>query len=410
MIRKIFAITTYLIVFLSFFSSSAQEFDLGAGESQFKWGVEIPLPKDSKSDFSMRVGTRLQTQMENVSSEAFSNGEATSTQDFFARRVRFQLAAKFQKNLSYYMDIRADKIDKGNNGSNSFALGDAFFQIKNLFGSDSIKLRLFRSKYDISRTQTVSSSRLMILSRASISDFAADYISAARRGTNLQFLGNWSDKISTQLIIGDSVQQDSFDDALGSASASLNRQNFAFGTRVRISPFTGWEEGGLTETYFGQGKHFAIGAGYFAVNNIEFETSSKTAEVDRALTNFDLSFHYGPFSIAGEYFIFDGMIDNFGTSGFKKGRSTGWFTQGEYVLTSFHFLAPYVRYQHWNRFKDTPDLKETTLAGGLNYYIKGNKLRVGLFYEKTEYGEGFSGLGNFSKNKATIAMNLMMHY
>lgn len=403
---KIFGV---ILVFVSL-NLSAQEqplFDYGEGEDGFKWGASIPT--SGKSDLKLKFGTRLQAIMED-SSVSNSAGRKVHDQDFYIRRARLQVEAKFQENLSYYMDIRADKVDKGNSGGNSFALGDAFFQIKKAFGNENLKFRLFRAKYDVSKTQTVSSSRLLNPSRVAISDFAAEYISKNRRGSNVQLLGNWWDKIKMQIVVGDSVQESSFRDSLNKTTAQLDSQSFAFGGRLRVSPFSGWEEFGLKETYFGKGKHFTLGAGHFGVNNINFVASGRSHEVDRSLTNFEASFHYGPFSIQGEFYSFDGVIDDYSSASFVEGESDGWFVQSEFVFTNFHYLAPYIRYQYWDHFKEKADFGETSTLLGLNYYMKGNKLRVGAYYDITKYEVALMSAASLDDKVTKAGVYLMMHY
>ena len=311
------------------------------------------------------------------------------------------------------MDIRADKVDQGNKGANGFALGDAYFQVKNFLGSENLKLKLFRAKYDISRTQTVSSSRLLLPNRSNISNFAADYISKGRRGNNIQLLGYWSNKIKTQLVVGDGVVNDSFDDAVGNDEVTINSQNFAHGVRVRVSPFTGWEDKKLKETQFGVGKHFSLGAGAFFLHNVNFTVGSSTTiqEVDRQLYNFDLSFHYGPISLMSEYFIFDGAVEDLTATTLRTGKSEGWTVQGEYVFTNFHYIAPFFRYESWDRFTDNDDFQQNTWLVGMNYYLKGNKLRLGAYYEKTEFDDALTtAIGKSIKETDLVSINLMMHY
>lgn len=292
-------ITLSVVAFLAFAmaaNSNAEEahpnFDYGPGETLFNWGTEIPQAENTKSDLRIRVGTRLQSLVEDKSSAG------VHTQDFFVRRARLQVEADFLDDLSVYMDIRADRVDAGTSGKNAFELGDAFFQKDNLFGNPNLNLRLFRAKYDVSRVETISSSRIIIPNRPTLADYAADYISKARRGSNIQINGDWNNRVQGQIVVGDSVTQPSFEDALGEASATLNMQNLAVGARIRISPFTHWEDAGLTETFFGKGQHFTLGAGYFRTGNIQFTASNQTLDIDRELSNFEMSFHYGSFSIA----------------------------------------------------------------------------------------------------------------
>ena len=106
-------LTLCLLVFgpLSFASDTEPHFDYGPGESQFKWGVEVPVTSET-SDFKLRIGTRLQALMENKESREADGSRSPGNQDLYIRRARLQVEAKFLNDLSYYMDIRADKVDK----------------------------------------------------------------------------------------------------------------------------------------------------------------------------------------------------------------------------------------------------------------------------------------------------------
>lgn len=408
---KFLIAVSVLLLAMSGRGSDPVPFDLGHGETHFKWGVEVPL-KETESDFRLRIGTRLQAAIEDKKVSAAGGGSSPQQQDSYVRRARLQVEAKVLQDTSFYMDVRADKVDRGNDGENSFALGDAFLQVKNLFNQKALKLRLFRAKYDVSRSQTVSSSRLLVLHRASISDYSAEYISKARRGTNVQILGNWGGRVTTQIVAGDSIQESCFLDSMSRKTATLNSQNFAYGGRLRVSPFAGWEEKKLTETQFGRGQHFTLGAGAFFVDNINFSNAGNTttAEIDRSLYNFDLTFHYGPLSVSGEYFVFEGMVEDFSAATINTGKSEGWVGQMEYVLTGFHHLSPFVRVQNWNRFKANVDFDQSSWMGGLNYYMRGNKLRVGAYVEHTDYGEGLTATTNFADSDRLVGMSLMMHY
>ncbi len=384
-------------------------FDLGKGESAFGWGTKLPNLQE-QSDFRLRVGLRLQGVAENRVQRELGGIDAAESQDMYLRRSRLQLEAGFQKDYLIYMDIRADEVDRGSTQDNSFALGDAFFQIKDLFNSDIFKLRVFRAKYDVSRSQTVSSSRLLILNRANISDYSADYISEARRGTNIQLLANWQNKVRAQWVVGDSVHSNSFLDSLERTPLSIEGQSFAYGTRLRLSPIPGWEEEKMTETKFGHGKHFTIGAGAFFVDNIRFSTNTLDSEVDRRLYNYELSFHYGPISFASEYYIFEGMVKDFSAATLETGKSSGWFAQLEYTFTNFHYIAPFVRLQKWDRFSETSDFDQNSWAGGLNYYLKGNKLRLGAFVENTEFSKNLAATNVFPESESLVNLNFLIHY
>ncbi len=385
------------------------DFDFGRGEEHFNWGTVLPNLTE-ESDFELRLGTRLQGSLENKTTRLDGGIDAPVSQDFYVRRARLQVAAKMSQQFSFYMDMRADRVDNGVSRSDRFAVGDAFLQVSQLFKVKELSLRLFRAKYDISRTQTVSSARILVINRAEISDYASEYISHGRRGSNIQLLGNWRGKVRAQVVVGDSVHESTFMDAFGQKNVTLNSQNLAYGARVRLSPFDGWEEKQLTETHFGQGQHFSFGLGSYFVDNINFTTNNQTQEVDRQLYNLDLSFNVNAFSIMAEYFLFDGMVENFNSPNLNIGKSEGWFGQVEYVLTDFHYLAPYVRVQKWNRFEERQDYDQNSWLVGLNYYMQGNKLRMGAYVQNTDYAQGLTSTGILPDSDTLVNMNFMMHY
>ena len=245
-------------------------------------------------------------------------------------------------------------------------------------------MRAFRAKVDVSRSETVSSSKLLFLDRAEIADAAAQYVSHNRRASNLQLQG-FFDYWYFQLVAGDGVSSDKFFDAKGNklSGGSIDGQNFMVGGKVRIYPIAGWEDKKLKETYFGEGRHFSFGAGIFYAGGIEYQNSAGTQvdSVNRQLINFETSFHYRNFSIMGEFFRFDGVIEDFGVALKNEGSSDGYFVQAEYSLPSLYYVSPFVRYEVWDQFKEKDNYEQRAMAGGVNWYLKGNKIRVGLFYE-----------------------------
>ncbi len=403
-----------LIILLSTFClwaspSKTLDYDFGAGAESFKWGVEIANPS-AESDLHLRIGTRLQGMAVSQNSTTGNGTQAPTQQDFYINRARLQVLAKMRSDMSFYMDVRADGVDQINASDNGFALGDAYFQVENLWNYEPLSLRVFRSKYQVSYSQTSSSADLLHQIRASVSDYSASFISTGRRASNLQLLANWSNRLRAQIVVGDSLQEAAFFDALGLAAATLNSQNFAYGARLRASPLAGWELKKITETFLGQGQHFAVGAGAFFVDNINYTVGSISGEVDRQLFNFDLSFHYRSFSFLTEYSLFDGVIESFASQPLNTGKSEGAFAQVEYVLTDFHYLAPFARWQSWNRFKENTDFNQSSWLVGLNHYLKGNKLRWGAYFEKTDYGAGLTATNLWADHESVAGLTFMLHY
>jgi hypothetical protein len=381
-----------LFVFLfSFATSATAETKFPLGDGHEKWGITLKVPE---SKYSLRLGARYQSLTSYSAEENLATDEKITSQDFNTRRARFQFRADLQNRGFYYMDIRSDRVNDQDRGEQSFTLGDAYFHIP-LWESDSssMALRLFRAKVDVSRTQKVSSADLLFVNRPQVADEAASFVTHNRRATNVQLNGELLSKLTFHFAIGDGVHSDDFNDAKGNADvARILGQNFMVGGKLRFFPFTGWKAEELTETYFGEGKHFSLGLGAFNTSNIRFNQGNNGRTLSRNLYNAEASAHYKEWFITGEYFKMDGVVEDLtDTAAFRKGTSEGWYTMGEKVFPEFYFLAPFVRYEKWNRFITAGDYTQESYLYGINWYLNGNFFRVTLAYQQDNLGEDIEG-------------------
>ena len=150
------------------------------------------------------------------------------------------------------MDIRNDNINEDDKGEGDFNLGDGYIEVKNIFSMNRLNLRAFRAKVHVSRSETVSSSKILIPNRAYIADEAAQFVSHNRRASNIQLLGNHN-KFSYHVVLGDGIHKSKFYDAKGQRS-EIDRRAM-YGGKIRVNPFSNWKMK-KTETYFAEGKHF----------------------------------------------------------------------------------------------------------------------------------------------------------
>ncbi|MDF1883286.1 hypothetical protein JHD49_04970 [Sulfurimonas sp. SAG-AH-194-C21] len=351
--------------------------------------INMKFVADDNSDMWLKAGVRIQGTFENVSTNyADTTKNDTSIPDAYLRRVRFEVAAGFNKWTSFVMDVRNDKANFSQKGEQKFNVGDAYVKIKKPFNTSLVNFKLYRAKIDVSRTETVKSARVIAYDRPKVADAAAQYISHNRRATNAQMYGDWSKKVHYQVAFGDAVDSSKLADAKGKKDSKVTEQSFFYGGKVRLSPFDGWEETKRTESYFGQGQHFSIGAGYWVVPSIKVENASGTATADltNKLINLELSAHYKGLFVQAEYFKFDDMVENWNGATINTGTSTGWYATAEYVFTDFHFVAPFVRYEDWNKFDDKAGYDYTATMAGVNWYLKGNSIKAGLVYQTEKYG------------------------
>ncbi len=348
--------------------------------------INMKFKAQDNPDMWLKAGVRIQASFENKKTDYvddITDGPDTTLQDGYLRRTRFEIAAGFGKHTSFVMDVRNDKANIGDKGEGGFNVGDAYVKIKKPFDTSLVNFKLYRAKIDVSRTETVKSARVLVYDRPKVADEAAQFISENRRATNVQMYGDWNKKVHYQIAIGDATASDHSKDATGdSFEGKINDQDFFYGGKIVFSPFDGWEETSRTETYFGEGKHFEVGVGYWKADGIEYSTGDST---DHTLVNYELSAHYKNAFIQAEYFDFDGVVKKWGDN--ETGKSSGWYVTGEYVMPEFGYAAPFVRYEKWDKWNDADGYDYTSKMAGVNWYLRGNTTKVGVLVQKDSYGD-----------------------
>ncbi len=354
----------------------------------------------------LKAGVRIQGTFENRQVDYVDATKAdTDVYDAYLRRVRFEVAAGFNKWTSFVMDVRNDKANYQDKGEQQFNVGDAYVKIKKPFNTSLVNFKLYRAKIDISRTETVKSARVLHYDRPHVADEAAQYITHNRRGTNAQMYGDWNKKIHYQVALGDGVYSGKMKDGKGGSFGGTDfvQSSFFYGGKVVLSPFDGWEEKSRTESYFGQGKHFEIGAAFWKSPDIAFKDSNGIAQnIDHELINLEMSAHYKGLFVQAEYFDFDGVVKDLSlaaTQTTETGKSNGWYATSEYVIEELGFIAPFVRYESWNKFEDTDGYDLTSKMAGVNWYLKGNSIKAGITYQEDEYG---TAIGNKTENRLKV--------
>ena len=356
-------------------------------ETSKKWGIEIFKSTDSK--IKLRLGSRLQSVTESKKITSTNPAEDISIQDMYLRRIRFQFESIFMNDWRYYMDVRNDNSNKKDKGDGSFIVGDEFIERKNIFGIEGLSTRFFRSKVELSRSQTIGSAKLIYVDRAYISDEAAAYVSDGRRAANFQLNGTF-DYWHFQVVAGDGVQSKNVHDAKGNdlSDGEVRKQNFMVGTHIMVYPLTGWDDKKPTETYFGKGKHLSFGGGVFHTGSIQYSNAAQTqvSSISRTLMNAEFSFHYKRLSFQSEYFRFNGVVEDFNSNQKNVGSSNGQYAQAEYYLSTEYNVAPFIRYESWDRFKQKEGYDLNSVLVGLNWYYLQNRIRFGLSWQKDKYG------------------------
>jgi len=349
-----------------------------------------PILKFNKNSY-LKVGFFIQPTYEIVKVEnRNTKRQIDYFTDLYSRRDRFNIKLRFNKNIGFITDLRNDKIDYRDKYTNRVKVGKAFIYIKKPFGTSLINFRLFRAKLDVSRTETISSAKIIHFDRPYIADASAQFLSYLRFGENFQIYGNWKYKIKYQIAIGKGIPNKSFKDAKGKVLKDLGgviqSKGLVYGGKIIFSPIDGWEEKIRTETYFGEGKHLEFGIGFWKLPDINYIDKSGLHKIDRKLLNLEFSFHYHNLFLQTEYFKFNGFEKDFKDRYFQVGSSDGWYTKGEYIFPNFYYLAPFFSYEEWNRYKEESGYKLRSYILGLNWYLKGNNLKLGFAFQNDKFG------------------------
>lgn len=338
-------------------------------------------------DMGIFAGIRLQGTAE------VSRSHDQVTADIYDRRARLEFGAQFSKDMSFVMDLRNDNANRGDGGERQFNIGDAYVVVRNVAGGSLVNFKGLRGKVDVSRSETVKSSWLTYYDRPYVADEAAQYVSHNRRATNLQLFGDYKKKVHYSLAVGDGVQSTAFNDARGARASAITRQNPMIGAKIVLSPFDGWEERERTETYFGVGKHLSFGAGFFYTGDIRFRpvAAGPIATVHRRLLNVEASAHYENWFVQVEYFRFYDVVESFSAATLNLGESEGWYAQAEYVAPWLAYVGVFYRHERWNRFLGVGGYEQISHAAGLNWYLRGNTVRVGFVGQTDTLGSQLGG-------------------
>jgi hypothetical protein len=354
-------------------------------------GPNMTLRPFDNPDMWVKLGVRIQGTFENYD----SGKDAVSVMDAYLRRTRFEIQAGFSKNVSFTMDVRNDKANYRDKGEQGFNVGDAYLKIKKPFDTSLVNFKLYRGKIDVSRTETVKSAYVIHYDRPHVADEAAQYITHNRRGTNAKMYGDWHKKLHYEVAFGDGVYSGKLKDASGSSfKGKLKQKSSFYGGKVVLSPFDGWEERKRTESYFGEGKHFSIGAAYWISPDIDYDDGTVSQTIDHKLLNLEISAHYLVAFVQAEYFNFDGVVKDWGSP--ETGKSNGWYATGEYLFTDAYYLAPFVRVESWDKWDGAGDYTLKSNIVGLNWYLRGNSTKVGLAYQQDKYGKD---LGDYTDKR-----------
>lgn len=298
------------------------------------------------------------------------------TQDLFLRRTRVNILYRPAPNQKVSFDLRNDNANKQDDGDGKFAIGDAYWQLKKL----NYKIRIFRSKVDVSYSATSSSKHLLEPNRLSSIDFASNFIVHNRRATNIQINSNFQ-KLFYQVVVSDGIQSGDLEDVQGNSAQEITSQNFSYGGKIRYFLVGSEEKNSIQDTFYGQGNTLSLGIGYFANDRIKYSFDDQEYLTSRNLTNIELSYAYKSFRFLSEFFQFNNDLIDIENKVFKNSQAH--YIQAEYVIGK---LAPYIGYEVFYKSDFKNENRSLTQLVGINYYLENEKMHWGANFKRIETG------------------------
>jgi hypothetical protein len=180
-------------------------------------------------------------------------------------------------------------------------------------------------------------------------------------------------------------------------SLSAPESNFRYSVRGHVSLLDPEDGYGYKGTYLGKKKVLTVGAAYQMEKDIAFDdTVLSTGSVDYEAWTADAFFEYplegiGTFTLSGAYVDYDlesaykGANPDAGTIDLN-GEKNGGYVKVGYMLPKLP-LQVFARGENWSfaRFNNIFDQEVDWYGGGLNYYFRGQNLKLTLEYSKADF-------------------------
>ncbi len=372
-------------------ASFAQDFRMG-DETK---GMKVKISDDTDITFRVRMQPRLDMG-DLVKNEAGTSYE--SEIDNYLRRLRLEIGGNMVKELKYSLVFEADK--NGKFASSGSPTNEVKIQTANIDYkfNDSFGVRFGKAKLPYSRVFLTSSSKQLIVERP-VSTEAAKKLFDDYYQSHLMFSGKASEGLfAYNFAIGDGWEPNS----TISGTTVVHKSSPLYIARFEVSP-PGWVEASQSDAHLGKGKHLAVGVNYATQKGIEHKTTA--FEEDRTLTGLDVSGHWEGFTGQFEYNAL--KVESTDTT--KNNEPKGWYIQGGYFVPGIN-LEPVARYEVYDQDSNSSDKQEKTTTVGVNWYLKGHSMKIGLNRVSTKYDNSASGWLANADTKDTYQLQAQLYF
>jgi hypothetical protein len=315
-----------------------------------------------------------------------------STTNIYFRRNRLSLLGQVTDVYGFYFSVqqegdnRIQDIDVSDIPGKNFDVLDAFFRAD---FTDAFRVRVGLTKDPLSREDNEGCFFPLSLDR---SLFIYTDLPRLNRDYGLVVWGNLADaRVQYRLAV-----------MKGNQEGENPKSQLRYTGRVHISLLDPESSLVYRGTYLGQKKVLTFGAGYqIQPDEVYGNVTATTLPKDFQAWTVDGFFEYpttaGTFTLSGAYLKTD--YDNAYKGGDpdprsigENGQKKGWYTKAAYLLPDSvgpGQLQFFGRYEEWKfaQLSGIFDQKIRWWAGGVNYFIKGQDLRITVQYSKTDYGK-----------------------
>ena len=374
-------------------ASFAQDFRMG-DETK---GLKVKISDDT--DISIRI--RMQPRLD--MGDLIKNEAGTSYEseiDSYLRRLRLEIGGNMVKELKYSLVFEADKNGKFASSSGS-PTNEVKIQIANIDYKfdDAFGVRFGKAKLPYSRVSLSSSSKQLIVERP-VSTEAAKKLFDDYYQSNLMFSGKVSEGIfAYNFAIGDGWEPNS----TISGTTVVHKSSPLYIARIEASP-PGWTESSQSDAHLGKGKHLTVGANYATQKGIEYKTTAD--EEDRTLTGLDVSGHWEGFTGQIEY---NTWKEEYTDPSKSEKEPMGWYLQAGYLIPGIN-LEPVARYEVYDQDSNKDNKQEKTTTVGVNWYLKGHSMKIGLNRVSTKYDSSASGVLANADTKDTYQLQAQLYF
>lgn len=307
------------------------------------------------------------------------------TMEFNFRRNRLALVGLY-KGFGIYVqtefseDRNITPFDVTDGDTSDFQLLDAQFRFKY---SDAVQFRVGKFKHNMTRSNLEACEKPLTLDRSVL--VRAPYASTRDKG--IAMWGNLFEDIFQYRLEVMNGRND---------SSSAPDSNFRYGARAHLT-FLDKETGyGYRGTYMGEKKVITLGASYQYEADVAYANAAiEQDEVDYQAYSVDFFVEYpfegiGTFTFSTAYVDYDlddayeGATPEDGVFSYN-GEKNGGYTKIGYMLpnTPLQFFA---RAENWSFAKlGVYDQEVDWYGGGLNYYFRGQNLKLTLEYSTVEF-------------------------